>query len=57
MPKLNQEAINKLILLIELFDRERGVPHNYFDLEKELKNLDFEVEDDILSITNDKKKY
>lgn len=41
--KLSQEAINDLLHIIEHFDRERGVPHNYIDLERALLTVDARV--------------
>ena len=37
--KLSQEAVDDLLHIIEGFDRERGVPHNYFDLERTLLSV------------------
>jgi hypothetical protein len=41
--KLSQEAIDDLLHIIENFDRERGVPHNYMDLEAMLKSIKAKV--------------
>lgn len=41
--RLSQEAVDDLLHIIENFDRERGVPHNYFDLEKTLKSVEARV--------------
>lgn len=41
--KLSQEAIDDLLHIVEHFDRERGVPHNYNDLECTLKTVVAEI--------------
>jgi hypothetical protein len=41
--KLSQAQVDQLLLIISDFDRERGSPHNYLDLEKAL--LKVEVND------------
>lgn len=53
--KLSQAAIDELLHIIEQFDRERGVPHNYHDLEKKLKLLEIDkCGEQLLDITNQK---
>lgn len=41
--KLSQEAVDDLLHIIANFDRERGVPHNYYDLEKVLLSIEARV--------------
>ena len=41
--KLSPEAIDNILHVIATFDRERGVPHDYHDLEVVLKNTTFSV--------------
>lgn len=50
--KLSQEAIDDLLHIIEDFDRERGVPHNYYDLERSLKSVEFEIKDSAIVVAN-----
>jgi hypothetical protein len=53
--RLSQEAIDDLLHIIENFDRERGVPHNYFDLERTLQGVEVDVRDNELYILSPKK--
>ena len=53
--KLSQEAIDDLLHIIENFDRERGVPHNYFDLEHVLQEVEVDTRDNQLIILSPKK--
>jgi hypothetical protein len=53
--KLSQEAVDDLLHIIEHFDRERGVPHNYFDLERMLLTIDAKVSEDKIYIVSPKK--
>lgn len=41
--KLSQEAVDDLLHIIEHFDRERGIPHNYFDLERTLLTIETRI--------------
>lgn len=50
MAKLSQEATDYLLHLIAQFDRERGIPHNYFDLETVLKKISFEVKNETVEV-------
>lgn len=52
--KLSQEAVDELLHIIANFDRERGIPHNYHDLEKELKKMEIETRDNLLHILKQK---
>jgi hypothetical protein len=40
--KLSPEAVDSILHVIATFDRERGVPHDYHDLEVVLRNTDFQ---------------
>jgi len=53
--KLSQEAVDDLLHIIENFDRERGVPHNYFDLERILQKVEVEIRDNKLFVLSPKK--
>ncbi len=55
--KLSQKAVDELLHIIADFDRERGIPHNYMDLEKELKLVDIEPLENILHITSQYESY
>lgn len=37
--RLSQHAIDLILAIVAQFDRERGVPHDYYDLEDKLKGL------------------
>jgi hypothetical protein len=37
--RLSQQAIDLILAVVAQFDRERGIPHDYYDLEEKLKNL------------------
>ena len=52
--KLSQTAIDKILMIISNFDRERGVPHDYVDLEVELKTLELESDNGQLNISKPK---
>lgn len=41
--KLSQEAVDDLLHIIEHFDRERGIPHNYSELERVLLTVEAQV--------------
>lgn len=41
--KLSNETVDAILHVIETFDRERGVPHDYRDLEVVLKKTEFGV--------------
>lgn len=55
--KLSQEAIDDLLHLIEHFDRDSrpGIPHDYYDLEIDLKSVEAEVKDGQIYILAPKK--
>lgn len=53
--KLSQEAVDDLLHIIENFDRERGVPHNYIDLERELAKVEVAINEDKIFILSPKK--
>lgn len=53
--KLSQEAVDDLLHIIESFDRERGVPHNYYDLEYMLQQIDARIVEDKIFIVSPKK--
>lgn len=40
---LSQEAVDELLMIISNFDRERGIPHDYLDLEHVLQKIEFEI--------------
>jgi hypothetical protein len=48
--KLSSQAVEQILHVIETFDRERGVPHDYVDLEMMLRKTEFHVQDDALVI-------
>ena len=39
--KLSADAVDQILHVIATFDRERGIPHDYFDLEIVLRNTNF----------------
>ena len=39
--KLSDQAIENILHVISTFDRERGIPHDYHDLEVVLRNTHF----------------
>ena len=39
--KLSQTAVDEILHVIATFDRERGIPHDYHDLEMVLQNTVF----------------
>ena len=41
--KLSDQAVDQILHVIATFDRERGVPHDYYDLEAVLRNTAFSV--------------
>ncbi len=41
--KLSNQAVDQILHVIATFDRERGVPHDYFDLETVLRKTAFTV--------------
>jgi len=41
--KLSREAIEDILHVISTFDRERGIPHDYHDLQVVLAKTNFEV--------------
>jgi len=53
--RLSQEAIDDLLHIIETFDRERGIPHNYMDLEHDLQSIVVEIKDNEIYILSPKK--
>lgn len=53
--KLSQEAVDDLLHIIENFDRQRGVPHNYFDLERDLQKVEVESRDGEIFILSPQK--
>jgi len=53
--KLSQEAVDDILHIIEHFDRERGVPHDYYDLEAVLLDIKAEVRDDQIFVLSPKK--
>lgn len=57
MAKLSQEAVDDFLHIIAVFDRERGVPHNYHDLEKMFKTMIVEVKEDEVFVTSPKPEY
>jgi hypothetical protein len=48
--KLSGPAVDQILHVIATFDRERGVPHDYVDLETVLRKTEFLVDDDQLVI-------
>ena len=48
--KLSSQAVDQILHVIATFDRERGVPHDYVDLETVLRKTEFLVADDQLII-------
>lgn len=52
---LSQEAVDDILHIIENFDRERGVPHDYLDLEATLKTIQAEVRDNEIYVLSPKK--
>lgn len=44
--KLSQKAVDDLLHIIGSFDRERGIPHDYVDLEHVLQKIEIEIRDD-----------
>jgi len=53
--RLSQEAIDDLLHIIETFDRERGIPHNYMDHEHDLQSIVVEIKDNEIYILSPKK--
>lgn len=53
--KLSQEAVDDLLHIIEQRDRERGIPHDYLDLEEDLKSIEADVKDGQIHILSPKK--
>lgn len=50
--QLSQHAIDLILAIVAQFDRERGVPHDYYDLEDKLKTLSYtERADGLLDVT------
>jgi hypothetical protein len=41
--KLSSQAVDQILHVIATFDRERGVPHDYIDLETVLRKTEFLV--------------
>lgn len=41
--KLSQEAVDDLLHIIEHYDRERGIPHDYRELERVFKSVEAEA--------------
>ena len=41
--KLSAAAIDNILHVISTFDRERGIPHDYHDLEVVLQNTQFQT--------------
>jgi hypothetical protein len=39
--KLSRETVDNILHVIATFDRERGIPHDYHDLEVVLRNTSF----------------
>ncbi len=54
--KLSQEAVDRLLNIIADFDRERGIPHDYLDLEHVLQKIEIEFRDDRLHIVSPRQK-
>jgi hypothetical protein len=48
--KLSGNAVDQILHVIATFDRERGVPHDYVDLETVLRKTEFLVDDGELVI-------
>lgn len=48
--RFSQKAVDHLLKMIADFDRIRGIPHNYHDLEKELKKIDFNATGEELQV-------
>ena len=46
--KLSRESIDAILKAVVKFDRERGIPHNYVDLEKALEAMDFHSADGVV---------
>jgi hypothetical protein len=44
--QLSQQAVDLILAVVAQFDRERGVPHDYYDLEAKLKGLRYTLRDD-----------
>jgi hypothetical protein len=44
--QLSQQAVDLILAIVAQFDRERGVPHDYYDLEQKLKGLRYTQRDD-----------
>lgn len=44
--KLSPEAVTDLLHMIEHFDRERGIPHDYDTLEKLLRSVEAHATED-----------
>jgi hypothetical protein len=42
--KLSNHAVDQILHVIATFDRERGVPHDYVDLETVLRKTEFLVD-------------
>jgi hypothetical protein len=42
--KLSSHAVDQILHVIATFDRERGVPHDYVDLETVLRKTEFLVD-------------
>jgi len=53
--KLSQDAVDDLLHIIAEFDRERGVPHNYMDLEDTLQEVVADVRDNEIIIVSPKR--
>ena len=43
--KLSDAAVDNILHVISTFDRERGIPHDYHDLEVVLRNASFVAND------------
>ena len=48
--KLSQEAVDNLLNIIADFDRLRGIPHDYLDLERALQKIEVELRGDKIYI-------
>lgn len=48
--RLSQKTIDSMLNIIANFDRIRGIPHDYVDLDYALRCLNFEVCDDKLEL-------
>jgi hypothetical protein len=44
--RLSQHAIDLILAIVAQFDRERGIPHDYLDLEEKLKGLSYAERED-----------